>query len=164
MLETEHLLAYSDDPIVPDKVASAGEIEEFLAYTKGHKVSHCIVNFIGWLVDAYTYLSLVVHFDDAVVSISVCEDVLWGFTEDVSQADFKKLQKFAECCKSVVVEINPVFGYIGSEGPHTQDMRLDCAEKEGGIKYDESLFSEESLKKLFDWYINDYVKRWEHKK
>ena len=158
------MLAYSDDPIVPDKVASAGEIEEFLAYTKGHKVSHCIVNFIGWLVDAYTYLSLVVHFDDAVVSISVCEDVLWGFTEDVSQADFKKLQKFAECCKSVVVEINPVFGYIGSEGPHTQDMRLDCAEKEGGIKYDESLFSEESLKKLFDWYINDYVKRWEHKK
>jgi hypothetical protein len=164
LLEKEPLIMYVDDLDVTRRVASAGEVEEFIEYMESHRVRHCIANFIGRLVDIDTTMHLNLDFKNSVVAVMVSEDVLWGFTEDASKADYKNLEKFAECCKSVAEELNPIYAYIGTETMHTEDMKLDTAEKEGGIKYDESFFSEKNMKELFDWYINYYVKRWEHKK
>ena len=164
LLEKEPLSALGYEIGVWEKIASAGEVEEFIEYMESHKIRQCIANFIGRLVDTDTTLGLILDFKNDVVAVTVSEDVLWGFTEDARQADYKKLQKFTECCKGVAEELNPVFAYIGTETIHIEDMKLDHAEKEGGIKYDDSFFSEKNMKELFDWYINDYVKRWEHKK
>jgi len=157
----ESLLAYGEDPIEPLLIASAKQHEEFFQELEHQSVQSCIANMVGILVDVQTPMSLLIDFKNSVVSISVPEDFLWNFSKDIAQADFQRLKAFAECCDDIAAKLRPVFGFLGTETLHTEDMRLDKAEQEGAFKVDDSFFSEERLKELFDWYLNNYVRRWE---
>ena len=161
LVDQESLLAYEEDPIEPLLVASVEQREGFLQELEHQSVQSCIANMVGILVDVQTPMSLLVDFKNSVVSISVPEDFLWNFSKDTAKADFQRLKAFAECCDDIAAELSPVFGFIGTETLHAEDMRLDKAEQEGAFKFDDSFFSEERLKELFDWYLNNYVRRWE---
>ena len=161
LVEQGSLLAYGEDPIEPLLVASAKQSEDFLKEIEHQSVQSCIANMVGILVDVQTPMSLLIDFKNSVVSISVPEDFLWNFLKDTAQANFQRLKAFAKCCDDIAAKLSPAFGFIGTETLHTEDMRLDKAEQEGAFKFDDSFFSEGRLKELFNWYLNNYVRRWE---
>jgi hypothetical protein len=152
------LLAYGPDPCEPERIASAKELNEFLDYLNQSQMNHCIVNLTGTLLDIETKISLILEFKYNVLSISINEAFIWGFSEDpLANMDFRKLVAFGNICKEMASEVSPKFVSLGTESVHADEMQIDQAESNGASPYDPSYFSEEELKKDFNWYKNDYI-------
>lgn len=161
MVETEPLLAYGIDLVEPEQVSQALHLSKFVADAERSNARRCIVNLCGTLADTSTSFSMLLDLENKVVVISVPEDVLWGFGDDIGRADFEKLRVFAKCCKDIASELSPELGYLGTEELHPEDMVAYAAEEHGATRVDETFFSEARLRELFDWYVDVYVKRWE---
>ena len=161
MVETDPLLAYGIDPVEPEQISQALHLSKFVAGAERRNSRRCIVNLCGILIDTRTSSSMLLDFEHRVLTLSIPEDVLWGFGEDTSRADFEKLRLFAMCCEEIASELSPGFGYLGTEELHPEDIVVGAAEGRGVSHVDEAFFSESRLKELFDWYLNVYTRRWE---
>jgi len=161
MVEIDPLLAYGADPVEPRQVSQAPQLSNFVAQAERSHAHKCIANLSGMLVDAHTSLGVLLDLEKKVAVVSVPEDVLWDFSDDPDRADFEKLRVFAECCKMIALELSAELGYLGTEGPHAEDMVSEAAADYGVYRVDEDFFSEGRLRELFDWYTDVYVKRWE---
>jgi len=160
-VEKDFLLSYGDDPIVPEYIAVSDNLLEFMERVEVSDAKRYIVNFSGQLHDIQTYLSLVLDFKNAVLVISVPEDVLWAFSENPQSADFLRLICFGKICEEISMQVSAKFAYMGTEFYHIDEMKLENAERLEVDRANLSFFSEPKLKELFDWYLSSYTKRWE---
>ena len=130
-----------------------------MAEAERRNARRCIANLSGTLIDTRTPLHVLFALDPRVAVISVPENVLWGFGDDVDRADFQKLRIYGECCKEIAFELSAVFGIMETEILQPEEMTLDAAEGQGASRVNESFLSESYLRELFDWYVNVYSDR-----
>lgn len=160
LVEQDSLFAYSADPIEPILNSAASGLNEFVTEATSKKARRCIANLEGRLSDTQTTLSILLDLDKSVAVVSIPEDFLWGFDMAPDHIDFEKLRAFAGCCEEIASELSAMYGYLGTEVLHTEDMTTGNAESSGACPVDSLFFSEARLRELFDWYRNTYVKRW----
>ena len=119
------LSIYGADAVVPDQEFEAGRLHDIVSESTSDSARRLIANLDGTLVDTPTPMGVVLDLEWRVVSLGIPEDALWGFGEDTSLGDFRKLQVFAECCRGVSSALCPQFGYLGTEGPHAVDIATE---------------------------------------
>ena len=138
-------------------------IEQFLAWLKDKASAKVIINFTGALSDVEVKLGLLADFTNGVVSVSVREDMLWAFSDDLQQARKDRLEAFFKLCRELSAERRPAFAHIGTESVRPEEINASAARASGFAAFDpQEFFSAEHLDELFDWYVNIYARRWEN--
>lgn len=119
-----------------------------------------ILNFEGRLADVDVMLSVSFHFMNGVVVISVPENMIWNFSENVAEADRLRLVAFANLCQVIAQLKKPSFASLGTEEVHSDEMPVDQLEEAGAKSFTESMFSTDAIRELYEWYVNEYATRW----
>ncbi len=158
--DKHYLLAYGSDPIEPLFIFS-NNMEDYEPQIKNQNVQSCILKMTGILVGAKTPLSIIVDFKKYFLSVSIPEDVLWNFSDDIRQSDFSRLQEFSSLCEDISAVLSPILGYIGTEIFQSRDIQTHKVENSSAIPVNEYFFSESRLRDLYNWYMNSYLQRWQ---
>jgi hypothetical protein len=160
------ILGYGEDPVTPTFQMAANQEQRFVQELETRDSHHCIIRLVGTLAGVEANLGLVVDFADKVVSLSVVEGIIWHYTGRPERADIAVVQAFADCCRDFIEELHPLFGIIGPEPAHENEMRLSEApgrkpESKGAVPVDADFLSDSDVEELFNWYAKDYAEIWD---
>jgi hypothetical protein len=142
-----------------DEFSSVGRLIEEARSKKPRSIK---VNFSATIEDVQVPLSLRYDLPNFVVALSVPENMIWEFSEDVGKANKSRLRKFIQLCKRIAEDYPPAYAHLGTEGLHSDEIAVENAQSDDDFApFDGSMFSEESIDELFRWYTESYVGRWE---
>ncbi|NVJ98515.1 MAG: hypothetical protein HWE25_10210 [Alphaproteobacteria bacterium] len=150
------LLVYGVDPAEPITKLSAFEAARFLAAPvdiEGQRL--WIVRLEGKFADVPVRLAISCSFPYRVITLSVLEDMLWGYVSK-AKIETRRLEAFFEVCREVAEIMQARFGTVGTEHLHNDEVAVEVAEKNGCDVVDSAFFSKESMQELCDWYDRVY--------
>jgi hypothetical protein len=136
---------------------------DFLTWARTTNCAHLFLKFSAQLFDVGVRLSVAVHLDLGVLSISTAENMLWNFSENREDARKERLDAFFALCEQVCDVLPPKNAAIGSEPCHADEISVNCSNSER--KHDfvrDDFFSENHRRELYAWYVNVYSRRWEN--
>lgn len=157
-----------DDPfVVTDADFTAfdtppvSSFHELFSWSSGRDIAKLYMKLVTQLHDSEVRISISADFVENVVSISTAENMLWGFTEEVREARFERLDAFYTLCEQVSLNRVPTRAVIGSEPCHTSEISLKNPDSKRFMFSREQFFSDAQKRELFDWYVEIYARRWD---
>lgn len=161
LADGDALLAYGDDYVEPVDMASKNDVSGFCHRVSEQRLKRVIAKLEGILDDVTSSLSMLFEFDSRVTVLSVPEDAIWAFENTPKEARIERLVAFVSLCKGVAEVAKPAFGYLGTESYLPEEIALERARELGLPRVDQAFFSGERVSEIFEWYLREYVDRWQ---
>ena len=160
MCPGRRIALFGADPIEP--TAIVGNVESVFLDDNLMKTRQVIACFVGWLADVRVVLTITIDYRSQVIGIGVLEDFLWNFSGNPANAEIGRLHAYAEICSNVATLCDPTFGYLGTESVHINEMSpMQVSVNGARERFTADFFSQSNLRELYDWYVTEYVRRWE---
>lgn len=124
------------------------------------KIHSLVFRLTGNLQDLPVDLCLTASMKTGVLTLSVPEDMLWGYEPESGSAQIHRLRAFVAVCKEVTRTRRPDLIFIGTETYHAEDFASTGVRGTSIEHFDDAVFSEARVHELFEWYTRSYRERW----
>ena len=141
-------------------IDSGHDMDEIYNTLKSQKVEEVIANFDGYLSDVTVVLTINLHFDHNTIVIAVSENFLWNYSDNLHAGDYSRLAAFGKVCKAIASIFDPIHVQIDTEATNSELIR-QAVDFLGVLRSADDALSDRELKNLYDWYVNEYARRWE---